>query len=129
MVLKWKPEPPSQGRRCRAVPPVPPLPCWPRSPWLGGRSAHAESAVVDGSTAVVKTRTKLSDAPLPPSSPTIQPPARSTRNEGEVRERADVMGGTFCGPYVRVHDRHPPGQNSRDNPIWVVVFFFLFYLT
>lgn len=39
--------------------------------------------VVDGSTAVVKTQMKLSGAPLPPSSPTIQHPARSTRADGE----------------------------------------------
>lgn len=118
MVLKWKPEPPLQGRRCRAVPPVPPLPYWPRSPSLRDRSRRTERAVVDVSTAVVKTQMKLSDAPLPPSSPTIQPPARSTRNEGEVRERADVMGGNFCGPYVRVLDWLSPEINRRDNPIF-----------
>lgn len=70
--------------------------------------------VVDGSTAVVKTQMKLSDAPLPPSSPTIQPPALSTRAEGKVRERADVMGGNFCGPYVRVLDWPSSETNSRD---------------
>lgn len=41
------------------------------------------SYVVDASTAVIKTQRKLSGAPLPPSSPTIQHPARSTRTEGE----------------------------------------------
>lgn len=36
---------------------------------------------------------------------------------GRVRERADVMGGNFCGPYVRVLEWQPPETNSRDNPI------------
>lgn len=62
---------------------------------------------------------KLSDAPLPPSSPTIQPPALSTRAEGEVRERADVMGGNLWGPYVRVLDCSSQ-TNSRDSIIAVV---------
>lgn len=60
---------------------------------------------------------KLSDAPLPPSSPTIQPPALSTRAEGKVRERADVMGGNLCGPYVRVLDWPSSETNSRDSII------------
>lgn len=62
---------------------------------------------------------KLSDAPLPPSSPTIQPPALSTRAEREVRERADVMGGNFWGPYVRVLDCSSE-TNSRDSIIAIV---------
>lgn len=53
------------------------------------------NGVVDGSTAVVKTQMKLSASLLPPSSPTIQHPTRSTR--------ADVMGGNLSGSYVRVH--------------------------
>lgn len=69
---------------------------------------------------------KLSDAPLPPS-PTIQPPALSTRAVGDVRERADVMGGNFWGPYVRVLDCSSE-TNSRDSIFAFVLKLFDIFL-
>lgn len=52
-------------------------------PIASGSVSKERNDGVDGSTAVVKTQMKLSVAPLPPSSPTIQHPARSTRTEGK----------------------------------------------
>lgn len=53
-------------------------------PIASGYVSTERNDVVDGSTAVVETQMELNVAPLPPSSPTIQHPARSTRADKEA---------------------------------------------
>lgn len=62
-------------------------------------------------TAGVKTRMKLSVAPLPPSSPTIQHPARSKRADGEAegarwRNGWWLVARTYA--FTWLNSTHPP---------------------